>query len=331
VDLGTQKVTRLKGRTLAGTGTIESFCIFNRDGEKADAFFNSFKIDAARNALSVPGTPFQHANYKRWKQKLLKAGLLHDSIAEARFKDFESAGPYELNLERIGDIGALRGMPLWRLQLEDCAVTDLRPLEGSAITWFQATNTPIQNLEPLRMLPLTLVYLSNTAVTDLTPLAGKRIQVLKIDGSEGITDLSPLKRMKLTKFDASATNIRDLSPLRGNPLEELYLGNTQVSDLSPLRGMPLHKIELTNTPVTDISPLAECKELESLILPEGVRELDGVRQLPRLTRLQWGESGFDESPQAKNAMTASQFWKAYDEKKSGRDRSSQASRDVVPK
>lgn len=44
-----KKQTTLKGRKLGGTagGTIDGFCIFNRNGEKNDAFFNGFQITAA--------------------------------------------------------------------------------------------------------------------------------------------------------------------------------------------------------------------------------------------------------------------------------------------
>ncbi len=43
-DLADQKMTKLAGRKFSGTGTIESFCIFNRDGEKSDGFFNGFQV-----------------------------------------------------------------------------------------------------------------------------------------------------------------------------------------------------------------------------------------------------------------------------------------------
>ncbi len=44
--LADKKTTKLSGRKLGGTagGAIDSFCIFNRDGEKSDAFFNGFQV-----------------------------------------------------------------------------------------------------------------------------------------------------------------------------------------------------------------------------------------------------------------------------------------------
>jgi hypothetical protein len=45
-SLGDKKTTKLSGRKLGGSagGTLDSFCIFDRDGEKYDAFFNKFQV-----------------------------------------------------------------------------------------------------------------------------------------------------------------------------------------------------------------------------------------------------------------------------------------------
>ncbi len=45
--LADKKTTKLSGRKLGGSGTIESFSIFDRNGEKADGFFNSFQVTTA--------------------------------------------------------------------------------------------------------------------------------------------------------------------------------------------------------------------------------------------------------------------------------------------
>lgn len=47
--LGDKKTSVLKGCKLGGEkgAALESFCVFNRDGEKADAFFNGFQVTGA--------------------------------------------------------------------------------------------------------------------------------------------------------------------------------------------------------------------------------------------------------------------------------------------
>ena len=42
--LSDNKTTKLTGRRFGGSGSIESFCIFDRNGEKADGFFNNFQV-----------------------------------------------------------------------------------------------------------------------------------------------------------------------------------------------------------------------------------------------------------------------------------------------
>lgn len=49
VNLGSKQVTRLENRKLGGAAgaPIESFCAFNRNGEKSDVFFNGFQLSKA--------------------------------------------------------------------------------------------------------------------------------------------------------------------------------------------------------------------------------------------------------------------------------------------
>ena len=44
--LSDQKTSKLTGRRFGGSGSIESFCIFDRNGEKADGYFNHFEVSA---------------------------------------------------------------------------------------------------------------------------------------------------------------------------------------------------------------------------------------------------------------------------------------------
>ncbi len=42
--LADNKTTKLNARKLGASGAVESFCVFNRNGEKADGFFNNFQV-----------------------------------------------------------------------------------------------------------------------------------------------------------------------------------------------------------------------------------------------------------------------------------------------
>lgn len=92
-------------------------------------------------------------------------------------------------------------------------------------------------------------------VTDISPVrALTKLKVLYCN--KGIlSDLSPLRGMKLTTLFVNETNVHDLSPLRGMPLDRLNVSKTGVKDLSPIVDMPLTWLEIDRTPVKDISPL----------------------------------------------------------------------------
>ncbi len=131
----------------------------------------------------------------------------------------------------------------------------------------------------------------------------ENIRELRV-GSTAVTDLAPLKGMPLKDLWIHQTQVTDLSPLKGMKLDGLHLGSTPVSDLSPLRGMPLARLSLHDCQqVTDVSPLADCRELQELVLPPNAKNIESLRAHPKLERL-----SFHEDPKKGSA----EFWKDYD-------------------
>jgi Leucine-rich repeat (LRR) protein len=108
--------------------------------------------------------------------------------------------------------------------------------------------------------------------------------------STTISDLSPLKGLKLTTLNMSASPVADLSPLKGMKLTYLHCGGTKVSDLSPLDGMPLTTLNCADTKVTDatLAQIKNCKDLNLLILSNtpvsdvGLAHVKGHKNLRRL-------------------------------------------------
>jgi serine/threonine-protein kinase len=88
-------------------------------------------------------------------------------------------------------------------------------------------------------------------VWDGTPLGPGR------DGVHRLTDLKPLKRMKLTVLDCSYSRVSDLAPLKGMPIAVLTCAHTKVSDLRPLKGMPLAVLYCHDTPIADLRALKD--------------------------------------------------------------------------
>ncbi|MFA5190905.1 MAG: protein kinase [Verrucomicrobiia bacterium] len=120
---------------------------------------------------------------------------------------------------------------------------------------FDGQATPI--IESDRVIGLTF---SSVAVMDISPLrALPHLRRLYCSGDKdkpSVSNLSPLRGLRLETLDCGDTQVGDLSPLMGMPLQELRCSTTRVSDLSPLKNAPLNRLDIFHTSVSDLSPLA---------------------------------------------------------------------------
>jgi hypothetical protein len=119
-----------------------------------------------------------------------------------------------------------------------------------------------------------------------------------------VSDLSPLRDMKLDRLYCQNTPIASLTPLVNMPLTFLWCGATQVSDLSPLKGMKLTSLQFFRTKVSDLSPLKgmPLKALQCDFKAE--RDGEILRSITTLKTI--------------NDKDAKQFWKEVDAKKAGK-------------
>ena len=142
-------------------------------------------------------------------------------------------------------------------------------------------------------------------VTDVTPVRALP-DLEQLDCQESVkwksrlSDLSPLKGMKLKWLTCVAPKLADLTPLKDMPLTYLNCGGTKVSDLSPLKGMKLDMLLCSNTLVSDLSLLKDMplKELFCDFKPE--RDADLLRSIKTLATI--------------NYQSAAEFWKEVDAK-----------------
>ena len=155
----------------------------------------------------------------------------------------------------------------------------------------------IADLSPLRGKPVTSLNLNGTQVVDLEALRGMPLEFLECEGGL-VRSLEPLQGLPLKYLQLGGCPVSDLTPLSGMPLERLYLGRNSenkgndVSDLAPLKTLwQLKELALDGTQQPDVTPLAECRQLERIVLPETVLNLGSLRQLPNLKGLAWGFPG----------------------------------------
>ncbi len=114
--------------------------------------------------------------------------------------------------------------------------------------------SPLQALPGLGSLTCAGTKDKSGRLSDLSPLRDMKLTYLGCFFTR-VSDLSPLKGMNLGHLFCYGTRVSDLSPLKGMKLQRLGCGDTAVADLSPLRGMPLSVVGCENTPVSDLSPL----------------------------------------------------------------------------
>ncbi len=139
--------------------------------------------------------------------------------------------------------------------------------DGQRIMVVGINDPAIKDISPLAGMPLVMLDLAQCQVTDVGPLKDMRLEECYLEGNP-VRDISVLRGMPLVKFYASNTKIDDIGPLKGARfLQELNLIETAVADLEPLRGMPqLQMLWLTGCPVSDVGPLKDVPSLVSVTL-----------------------------------------------------------------
>lgn len=222
----------------------------------------------------------------------VSADLLALAINDPNLKDIsplarQRIGLLDLSKCDLIDLGALRGLPLDQLYLED--------------------NARLTDISALRGMPLQKLYLSRTRVENLGPLRGAPLEELNLLGAS-VKDLSPLAECPLKMLWLTGCPVADISPLRRVPLVSLTLQDTRVADLSPLTGTALQRLHIGGTEVTDLTPLASLRLTRLVFTPGRIKAgLDVVRQMTSLQEL---GTRFDDT--ADDKMPPATFWELYD-------------------
>jgi len=176
------------------------------------------------------------------------------------------------NTDNVADLEPLRALP----QLRRLFCAGHWPCKGK-----------VRDLSPVRSLrQLYLLECNHNPVEDLAPLQGLPIKYLRVDNGV-FRSLKPLEGMPLINLCVAACpNVSDLSPLRGMRLGRLACNVTAVSDLSPLQDMPLWYVDCRNTRVTDVSVAKTWTALKELNLdfkPE--RDTELLRSIKTLEKI----------------------------------------------
>jgi serine/threonine protein kinase len=181
----------------------------------------------------------------------LKADLL--DLANRQMEKGHYAAANDLFLEIAGSTGdpertahAKRGSKLALIKME---------LERQ----FSDVEKRIHSLSPKAVVKMVgegfKVDISKSNLTDLSPLKGLRITELSCN-ENCIESLEPLRGMALTYLNCAKNLIKSLDPLKGMPLQFLECTGNQISDLEAVREMPLKTLRITSNQIKDLEPLS---------------------------------------------------------------------------
>jgi hypothetical protein len=140
---------------------------------------------------------------------------------------------------KVSDISVVKGMQLEVLQLQETPVTDVSALAGMPIRELNLKNIAVDKLDVIATLPLMTLWIPGTKVSDISQLAGKPMVSLDIEGTavsslDALATMTTLKRLNIVN-----TPITDLTPLKDLRLERIALTpQTITTGIEVLRSMP---------------------------------------------------------------------------------------------
>jgi Leucine-rich repeat (LRR) protein len=133
-------------------------------------------------------------------------------------------------------------------------------IENDVVTELSVNTDQVVNIAPVRALT-KLAYLdcrgtypNKGILSDLSPIKGMKLSHIDCSSTQ-IDDLTPLADMPLTNLQFNHNPVHDLTPLQKMPLETLGCAETKVTDFSPLKGLKLKVLGAQLLAVTDLSPL----------------------------------------------------------------------------
>ncbi len=235
------------------------------------------------------------------------------------------------------DFSVLRDMPLRELIVPGGEFSDLRLIEGKAMTIVTIDSSKVTDLSPLRGMPLerldmgridrakprdfafltgnktlrTLTAGSNSQLVDLSALRGVPLEALFLQDTS-VADLRPLAGSKVSEINLSGTPFTAIDQLAAmHQLATVNLDKTPVSDLSPLSGTTVQKLTLSDcVRIRTVAPLAKLSTLRVLLLPVQVRDAEALRNHPALQWIGYGGSvPYLGGDAAKRTTELREFWK----------------------
>lgn len=253
--------------------------------------------------------------------------LLLDSTRISDLSPFWSMGLTQLSIRgtEIQDIGPVARHPLTQLDLDlrlTRGMEDLR--ENQTLT--QINRMPAGEFWALRDVGAGLAARNEGFTWNITgKVEDGAVVELDINRCQ-VSELGPLRSLKLRRLVAWSNPLADGRPLRGLPLrevvldgcpltdvdwldqapiEELRISSSKVSNLAPLRRKPLRLLHLSGTKVSDLRPVLQAQLEEVTCTPKEIDapSLQALRGLKSVKRIGIAYN---------QIWPAAEFWQRFD-------------------
>jgi Leucine-rich repeat (LRR) protein len=199
--------------------------------------------------------------------------------AFARLIDLEATPAVPVHRAgKLTDINALKGLKLERLVVSGNPVHSITAVGGMPLATLVCDYTNVADLAALdKCHTLEILNCNYSAVTSLKPLKGLKLRHALCSYCKGpngatISDVTPLKDMKLEKLGLGGTSAPDYSVIKPMPIEFLILSETPIADFSVLKNLPLTDLYIAKTRLTE-------KDGDSFLKGKQLKTLDAAGTL----------------------------------------------------
>jgi Leucine-rich repeat (LRR) protein len=320
-DLSFLRGMPLKQLALNGCGAARGFRVLNEIKTLELLILPNVLVDFPEDELTAIDGLRKHPTLRQIEIGPTNIGTYSSDSAQAAEDFWKRWDPFWNLARALWQAGAKEFRMIYsadgtlEVNLNQQPIRNLEMFRGEAVGKLEIHHTPIVDLTPLKETPLKKLYASESDVRDLSFLhasrCGSMIEELWLWRSK-VTDFSPLASCPaLRVLDLADTAITDLKPLRGLKLRALHLGGTRVRDLMPLAEVPLESLYLDGSDVTDITPLLQCPTLEKIVLPAGAQNVAELSKLPKLHGISYERSKTDHF---EPSLTAEEFWASQEQK-----------------
>lgn len=211
----------------------------------------------------------------------------------------------DLSNTKIKDLNPLLSLPLKTLIIAGIPKLDISklmtlPLKRLTIDRYQTSYADV-----LKQMNLEHISVKNAANKSIQVLSTLTVSSLDLEGRD-VTDLSALRGMNITSLTLDSTKVRDLDDLSRLPLNSLRIYNGLVRDISGLKTLKLTELRLEKCYfLNDLEPLADCHQLDKLLIPPHVTEIDFLKDLSGLKVLANNINDYNRN------QTPEEFWEKF--------------------